>query len=227
LAESELGRLDFGGKRPMNENSLSSAVARQDTSLGGRRKYERPHGIAATLFYGIACNHAFENGNKRTALVCCLVSLDRNGYDLVNTSQDELFEMATQVVAHSFPIPSKLRQHPDAEVMALSTWIRQRIAKKPAGDRNMEFPKLRKILEGYNCSIESPIGNYVSIHRESMSVKIGYPRESFTVPVAEVKRIRLHLGLAEVDGGQFYDLDLATDGFVAEHREVLNRLADA
>lgn len=226
LSLSELGRLDFGGPRPNNYNSLASAVGRQETSFGGRRKYERPREVAATLFYGIACNHAYENGNKRTALVSCLVSLDRNGYDLVNTSQDELFEMATQVVAHNFPIPSGLRSHADAEVMALGKWLRKRTTRRSA-DRNMEFPQLRKILEGYGCIIDSPVGNHVIIHRDSAIVKTGYPRESFTISVQEVKRIRGLLGLAAVDGGQFYNLDLAVDGFVAEHRDVLNRLADA
>jgi len=91
----------------------------------------------------------------------------------------------------------------------------------------MEFPQLRKILEGYGCIIDSPVGNHVIIHRDSAIVKTGYPRESFTISVQEVKRIRGLLGLAAVDGGQFYNLDLAVDGFVAEHRDVLNRLADA
>jgi len=135
LTESSLGSKDFGGELPLDDNKLSSAVERQNTGMTDARgvyrgKYERPHEKAATLFYGIAKNHAFENGNKRTALVCALVSLERNGFDLCNTTEEDLYQMATSVVAGTFPIGKGEERDSDSEVRSLSTWTSKEGTKK-------------------------------------------------------------------------------------------------
>lgn len=59
---------------------LTSALARQKVCFGGVTKYTQPLDICATLFYGIAKNHAFVDGNKRTALLTLLYQLDCYGY---------------------------------------------------------------------------------------------------------------------------------------------------
>src|SRR4030095_6384084 len=59
-------------------NTLESTVARQNTGYGEYQKYGTALLSAATLTYGICCNHPFHNGNKRTALVSMLCHLDRN-----------------------------------------------------------------------------------------------------------------------------------------------------
>lgn len=89
LYDGEHGGPDFGVLHPIHPNELASAVFRQHTSFQGRKKYQRPHEISATLFYGLATNHAYQNGNKRTVLMSMLVSLDRNGRVMCNTSQEE------------------------------------------------------------------------------------------------------------------------------------------
>jgi death-on-curing protein len=42
---------------------LESAVGRQHTGLGETLKYPRAIDNAATLTYGVCCDHAFHNGN--------------------------------------------------------------------------------------------------------------------------------------------------------------------
>jgi death-on-curing protein len=44
--------------------------------------------VAASYAFGIARNHAFIDGNKRTALVVSFTFLDRNGWDIVATKED-------------------------------------------------------------------------------------------------------------------------------------------
>ena len=44
--------------------------------------------LAAAYAYGIAKNHAFIDGNKRTAAVVCETFLDLNGWDLTATDAD-------------------------------------------------------------------------------------------------------------------------------------------
>ncbi|MFD5153659.1 type II toxin-antitoxin system death-on-curing family toxin [Streptomyces mutabilis] len=233
LAESNLGSHDFGGNRPLDANKLSSAVERQNTGMSDaagvfREKYERPHEKVATLFYGIAKSHAFENGNKRTALVSSLVALERNGFDLCDTSEDDLYTMATSVVAGTFPLLKNDERDSDAEVRALASWFRARMLRQTFGDRVMSFRDLKRILGAHGCTFDQPDNNYIKIRREGQVVKTGYPRSNFDVAVSEIKRIRQQLNLHELGSSrEFYDIDNAVDQFVDEYRYVLWRLADA
>ena len=102
LATGPLAGQDFGAVKALRPNGLASAVARQTTGLGSAFKYTDVLDVAATLFYGMALNHPFENGNKRTALVVLLVFLQRNRILLVGANEDELYEMSTQVAGHTF-----------------------------------------------------------------------------------------------------------------------------
>jgi len=47
--------------------------------------------LATSYAFGIARNHAFVDGNKRTALVVSLTFLDRNGWDIVAPKEDVYF----------------------------------------------------------------------------------------------------------------------------------------
>jgi death-on-curing protein len=47
--------------------------------------------LTASYAFGIARNHAFVDGNKRTALVVSLTFLDRNGWDIVAPKEDVYF----------------------------------------------------------------------------------------------------------------------------------------
>ena len=47
--------------------------------------------LAASYAFGIARNHAFVDGNKRTALVVSLTFLDRNGWDIVALNEAVYF----------------------------------------------------------------------------------------------------------------------------------------
>lgn len=61
-------------------NLLISALGRQNASFGGFTKYTQPLDVCATLFFGLVKNHAFSDGNKRTALLTLLYQLDCYGY---------------------------------------------------------------------------------------------------------------------------------------------------
>lgn len=47
--------------------------------------------LAASYAFNIARNHAFIDGNKRTALVVSITFLDRNGWDIVASKEDTYF----------------------------------------------------------------------------------------------------------------------------------------
>jgi death-on-curing protein len=194
----------------------------------GKEKYERPHEKVATLFFGLVKNHPFPNGNKRTALICSLVALERSCFDLCNTTEEELYDMATSIAADSFPIPKRLQADPDAEVRALAVWFRGRMKRQGTGDHVTNFRELRKILTAHGCEFDAPQGNSIRIRRGPLVAKTGYPRENFEVSVAEVKNIRRKLDLDSLGSSrEFYDIDNSVDQFVDDYRYLLWRLADA
>jgi death-on-curing protein len=63
-----------------DRNAIESALARPQNLAA----YDQPDAasIAAAYAYGIACNHGFLDGNKRTAWVLARLFLADNGYRL-------------------------------------------------------------------------------------------------------------------------------------------------
>jgi death-on-curing protein len=72
--------------------------------------------LAATYAFGIARNHAFVDGNKRTSAVVARTFLRLNGFDL-NASQAERLEIWSALGAGSL------------SEEALASWLRDRIVK--------------------------------------------------------------------------------------------------
>jgi len=68
--------------------------------------YEKPsiEELAATMAYGIARNHPFVDGNKRTAYVCMRLFLKLNGKDIIAT-QEEKVRITLKLAAGELEIP--------------------------------------------------------------------------------------------------------------------------
>jgi death-on-curing protein len=68
-----------GGARGLrDETLLESAVAAPQATMMGQRLISDPIEIAAAYLFYLCRNHAFVDGNKRTALAACLVFLESN-----------------------------------------------------------------------------------------------------------------------------------------------------
>lgn len=228
LASTTLAQRAFGSEVPLYPDRLSSAVARQMTGFGGKLKYNSVNEVAASLFYGLCLGHAFDNGNKRTALVAMLVFLERNGVWLIETSEDDLYDLATRTASHGLGVPRG-----DEEVEWITSWIDERTRDHQTGQRRMRFREFRKVLEEQGCEFDSPKGNAIKIYRQTsegrLSVKAGYPNEHHDVPLGEMRRIRRALQLDSVhgyDAAAFFDFEGSVDKFVNDYRQLMNRLAD-
>jgi death-on-curing protein len=57
---------------------LESAIAAPQASFGGKPLIKDPVEVAAAYLFYLCRNHPFVDGNKRTALACCLVLLEAN-----------------------------------------------------------------------------------------------------------------------------------------------------
>jgi death-on-curing protein len=77
---------------------LESAVFRPQTTVGGEDAYPDLVTKAAALFHSICRNHAFVNGNKRTAVVALVVFCRLNGA-VLEAEDGELVGLATDTAA--------------------------------------------------------------------------------------------------------------------------------
>lgn len=90
-----------GGSRGVRDKGLiESALARPVNKW----QYEGADvfALAAACGFGIAKNHGFEDGNKRTAFVSMYTFLGLNGYDL-DASEPEVVSVITAVADGTLP----------------------------------------------------------------------------------------------------------------------------
>jgi len=78
-----------GGEGIRDEGLLQSALARPQNLLAYSAPPPDLASLAAAYAYGIARNHPFVDGNKRTALIVARLFLLLNGMDLVATQEEK------------------------------------------------------------------------------------------------------------------------------------------
>ena len=102
-----------GGQGIRDEGLFESALARAQNLAA----YGQPDAadLAASYAFGLAKNHPFIDGNKRTALVVCETFLIDNGFAL-GASDAELAVLFEDLA------PRQLRAE------GLATWLRERIS---------------------------------------------------------------------------------------------------
>ena len=89
---------EYGGSLGvLNRGLLESAVGSPAASFGGHFLNEFPFEMAASLLIGLALNHAFVDGNKRTASMACLSFLELN--DVRVEMNDQALEQLVMDVA--------------------------------------------------------------------------------------------------------------------------------
>ena len=97
-----------------DENALEGALARPQNLF----HYEKPDlpALAAVYAHGIAKNHPFSDGNKRTAFVCAAVFLGLNGIRLT-LSEPGAVEMMLALAAgrtHQEGVARVIRENSNA-----------------------------------------------------------------------------------------------------------------
>ena len=223
-----------------DDNLLESAITRPHTSMGESRKYPSIEMSAAALLHSLIHNHPFHNGNKRTALVSMLASLDTNRM-LVTCEEDELFKIVLRIAQHSI-VPPKYDNFADREVLYIAEWIQRNSRRIELGDRAIPFRRLRTLVNSFDCICDSPKGSHISITRTiyekrrfrkdretKLSTRAPYRNEGREIDGTIIARIRRELELDElhgIDSASFYGSAPAAAGdFIIRYRKTLRRLA--
>ena len=120
-----------GGSGVRDEGMLDSALARPQQ----RHAYGDPPPdlaeLAAALAFGLARNHPFVDGNKRTAAVACETFILLNDAAL-EASDDELYPRYLGLAEGSL------------DEAGFADWLRTTIVAKPAGKVQEPKPRYRK-----------------------------------------------------------------------------------
>lgn len=240
----------FGGTRDSGA-LLDSAVHRQHVGFGGTIKYPDAYHNAATLTFGLCCNHPFNNGNKRTALVAMLAHLEANNYSVFGINQRDLYAMIKDVATHSLGIRVPRRRknrdysprEADDEVAEIAKWLQPRARKIHRGEQRITYKQLGQILERHGYRLAKPKSNSMGIHKEVTVRKgpllkktktwkrigsIGYPSGGKIVGMKEIKYARRVCQLDEPNGcdtESFYEGADKIEPFINAYRTVLTRLS--
>ena len=112
IHEDQLER--YGGSFGLRDLPLlESAIFRPQSSFGGEDLYVTIFDKAAAMMHSLLKNHAFVDGNKRTATVSTIMLLELNRYKLA-VNQKELVEFAMHVENEALSldeIASWLQEH--------------------------------------------------------------------------------------------------------------------
>ena len=101
----ELARRLLGDPPPIRDvGLLGSAVARPQTTIGGKDAYPTLWSKAAALLQSIVNNHALVDGNKRLGWLATAVFLEINDASVATASNDEVFDLVWAVAASSSTI---------------------------------------------------------------------------------------------------------------------------
>ncbi len=118
-----------GSSGVRDEKLLESALARPQQLYAYGDPAPDIADLAATLAFGLARNHPFVDGNKRTAHVSYRVFLELNDIELKANDEDKY----VMILALA---EGKLREKDFA------AWLRQRIKVKPG--KRMQEPRVKK-----------------------------------------------------------------------------------
>lgn len=106
---------EHGGLPGVRDASLlASALARPQQMQAYAEPLPDLADLAAALAYGLARNHPFSDGNKRTAAVACETFIELNGGSLV-AEDSELFPIYLALADGRLP------------AAAFATWLRERL----------------------------------------------------------------------------------------------------
>lgn len=223
-----------------DESLLESAVYRQHTESGNHVKYPTAEMVAAALLHSLVHNHAFFNGNKRTALVSMLVSLDSNGL-ILTSSEEQLFRLVLRLAQHQV-VPASSSQLADREVLWIAAWIVENSRPIEKGEKPIQWRRLKRILSDFGCTWSfARVGNRLNIQRSVegsgrwtrrarlLSVQVKYTDDGRDAQRYTVHEIRRGLELDEehgVDSASFYGVaEHAIDEFIVRYRKLLKRLS--
>ncbi len=228
----------------LSYNMLASAVSRQYVEFGGVRKWSDPFHQMATLAFGLTKDHAFHDGNKRTALLSILLGLNLQKREL-NIPKEYLELLMVRIASNGLDAYKDFKKYKDSddpEVNFIASKLRNWSRARNTRLYTITFAELKTILNKFNTYLDDPSGNMINVYQDrerkglfsSKMVRqricqIGFPGWKKQIGGYDLKKL---LKEAKLDAGHFVDSDVFFNGatptyeLLEEYRKPLERLKD-
>lgn len=230
----------------LNYGLLSSAVARQSVGFNGQCKWCDDESKVSTLAFGLDKNHAFNDGNKRTALLCLLLALHRKKRHLI-CKKKKLETLLVRIAANEmdkYPDFKRFKKHgDDAIIVYMANFLRKQSRKIDNSFRTMTYEEFNRKLKNYNIRLDNTQGAYIDVlqikeekklfgllkrNKETRVLQIGFPSWKRQINPKAVKNVLKVCGLFEngLDMKTFYEGGEPEYKLIEEYFDVLKRLKD-
>ena len=226
-------------------NLLSSAVSRQETEFGGVQKWSDEYHKMATLLYGITKNHAFEDGNKRTALLSLLLFFDKSNLQL-KCKQTALELLIVRIAANALNEYDNYKYYitkDDPEVNFIADRIKFYTRKTSKKIYTITYAEFNRRLKQFGVWLDNPNKNCINVYRNRIIVRffffkkkekerilqIGFPGWKNQVNPKAIKSVLQAAGLMVengVDSDVFFKDAEPAYKFISDFKEPLARLRD-
>jgi len=150
-----------------NYDLLSSAVHRQVTSYGGVDKWTTDYQKMATLLYGLVKNHAFHDGNKRTALLVLLLYMDRERLQL-RKQQSKLETLVVRIAANTLDEYGSYQGYQNSEepeIMFIADLLKHYTSPIDKRYYPITFAEFNQKLNRFTVKLDNPKGNYIGVYQ--------------------------------------------------------------
>lgn len=230
----------------LNFGLLSSAVSRQCVSFLGVEKWKNEYEKIATLVFGLVKNHAFNDGNKRTALLCMLMALHRKKRRLICKKRDVellLVRIAANQMSDYKDFKKFMKHGEDAVVMYIANFLKKNSQVINNTFRTLTYEEFNKKLKVYGIRMANPQNCFIDVlqkeekkyflglirkGKEKRILNIGFPGWKRQINPKAVKNILKTCGLFDkgLDLKSFYEGSEPEYKLIEEYFEVLKRLKD-
>lgn len=153
----------------LNYDMLSSAVYRQTVSFGDVEKWKQPIEKFATLLYGLTKDHAFNDGNKRTAFLCLLMGLHRINRK-INCGHKDFEKLLVRIASNNLGLYKSYKsyeKYDDPEVRFIADFIRRNSKKIDTQFHSITYAGFNQRLKQFDVWMDNPQGNTINVYRKT------------------------------------------------------------
>lgn len=171
----------------LNFNMLSSAVNRQFIEFDGQKKWTDDYHRIATLMYGLIMDHAFQDGNKRTALLCSIWALNRANREVKVNTVDYLEDLVVRIASRSLGQDSKYKAFmhtDDPEVNYIAEKLKNWTRRTNKILYTITYEELNTRLKEYGYYLDNPDGNRIGLYKTTK-------KSFFFVKSKQTERLRV------------------------------------